>query len=233
MIEGKGSALRWKKFPWLRIVVHIIGWLPLAKLLYDYRTHNLSVNPIQDIEQRLGRIALYFLIATLAVTPTYTVTGWRDILTRRRALGLYTFLYACLHFLVFAGLDYGFNFRQIISLITQKGYIVLGSIALLFLIPLAVTSFNFFIRRMGRNWRRLHWLIYPTGLIVIVHYAWTKKGNLFALRGDILKPFLWGLFIILLLVLRLPPVRRAVSGARHALSARLRRFARERKIHTN
>ena len=214
------------------MIVHVIGWLPLANLLYDYSAHNLSVNPIQDIEKRLGRTALYFLIATLSVTPTYTVTGWREILTRRRALGLYSFLYACLHFLTFVGLDYGFNLSQIFAIILQKGYIVLGTIALVFLIPLAVTSFDFFIRRMGRNWKRLHWLVYPTGLIVIVHYAWTKKGNLFALRGDILTPFLWGLFIILLLVLRLPPVRRAVSGTRHALSARLRSFARSKKIRT-
>jgi sulfoxide reductase heme-binding subunit YedZ len=219
-----------RRLPWLRIAVHIIGWLPLAYIIYAYASNNLTINPIQEIEQRLGRIALYFLIATLAVTPTYTVTGWRGILPRRRALGMYAFLYASLHFLTFVGLDYGFDLPQILALISQKAYILAGSLAFILLIPLAVTSFDYFIRRMGRNWKRLHWLVYPTGLIVIIHYAWSKKGDLFALRGDILKPLLWGLFIILLLVLRLPPVRKGISGTRQRLSARLRRSARANKI---
>jgi sulfoxide reductase heme-binding subunit YedZ len=219
-----------RRLPWLRITVPIIGWLPLAYIIYAYATNSLTVNPIQEIEQRLGRIALYFLIATLAVTPTYTVTGWRDILPRRRALGMYAFLYASLHFLTFVGLDYGFDLSQILALISQKAYLLAGSLAFILLIPLAVTSFDYFIRRMGRNWKRLHWLVYPTGLIVIIHYAWSKKGNLFALRGDILKPLLWGLFIILLFLLRLPPARRWVSGTRQRLSARLRRSAQANKI---
>jgi methionine sulfoxide reductase heme-binding subunit len=219
-----------KNFPWLRILVHVVGWLPLAIIIYDYATNNLTVNPIQDIEQRLGRIAIYFLAATLAVTPTYTITGWQGILKRRRALGLYAFLYTCLHLLVFAGLDYGFNLSQVYDLVVGKLYLLVGILSLLLLIPLAITSFDYFIRRMGKNWKRLHWLVYPAAVVAILHYGLAQKGDLFTLRGHILKPFLWGLLTILLLVLRIPPVRRWVSMTRRRMTVWLQHFSTAGKI---
>ena len=203
-----------RPFPWLQIAVHIIGWLPLALLIFYFFTNSLTVNPIQDIEQRLGRFAVYFLVATLAITPLYTFTGWRAVLPRRRALGLYTFFYASLHILVFLGLDYAFNLSQIIPLLYGKLYLIAGVLAFSLLLPLAVTSFDYFIRRMGRNWKRLHWLIYPAGLIVILHYAWSLKGNIFTLQGNIIQPLIWGLVILVLLILRLSPLRRWISSTR-------------------
>jgi sulfoxide reductase heme-binding subunit YedZ len=199
---------------WLQIVIHIAGWIPLALIIYYFFINNLTVNPIQDIEQRLGRVALYFLVATLAVTPLYTMTGWSGLLPRRRALGLYAFFYASLHVLVFLGLDYGFNFSQILPLLTGKLYLVIGALAFSMLLPLAVTSFDYFIRHMRKKWKRLHWLIYPAGLIVILHYSLSLKGNLFTLKGNILQPLIWGIVIILLLILRLPPLRRWISSLR-------------------
>ena len=218
------------KITWLQVVIHTLGWLPLAWLFYDYFAGRLSVNPIQDIEQRLGRIAVYFLIATLACTPFNSLFGWLEFLKRRRAFGLYAFMYTSLHVMVFAGLDYGFNLSQLFDLITQKLYLLVGTIALLMLIPLAATSFDYFIRRMGRNWKRLHWLIYPAAIISMLHYALAQKGNLFALRGNILKPFLLGIFMILLLVLRNPSVRKWVIGIRRKLSVRSRHLRHANKI---
>ena len=180
-------------------------------------SNRLTVNPIQDLEQRLGRIAVYFLVATLAVTPIYTVTGWRAVLPRRRALGLYTFFYASLHILVFFGLDYAFNLSQLIPLLFGKTYLIAGVLAFSLLLPLAVTSFDYFIRRMGRNWKRLHWLIYPAGLVVILHYAWSLKGNIFTLQGNIIQPLVWGLVILALLILRLTPLRRWISSTRRKI----------------
>ncbi|KAF0106774.1 MAG: hypothetical protein FD146_2366 [Anaerolineaceae bacterium] len=211
-----------RHFPWLRILVHIIGWLPLAKLIFDFAAHNLTVNPIQEIEQRLGRAALYFLAAALAITPVHTLTGWRSVLPRRRALGLYAFFYASLHFLTFAGLDYGFNLAQILDLVTTKPYIIAGTLAFSLLVPLAVTSFDYFIRRMKKNWKRLHRLVYPAGLIVIVHFVWARKGNLFQLQGDVLQPLLWGLLVVFLLILRIPAARKWVSGLRQSIMGRRR-----------
>lgn len=163
---------------------------------------------------RLGRIGLYFLVAALAVTPTYTVTGWKEVLPRRRALGLYSFLYMSLHILVFLGVDYAFNVNQLFPLLFGKLYLIAGVIAYALLVPLAMTSFDYFIRTMRKNWKRLHWLIYPAGIIVILHYAWSLKGDIFRLRGNISQPLIWGLVIIALLVLRVPAVRRWFSSVR-------------------
>ena len=128
------------------------------------------------------------------------------------------------------GLDYGFYFSQIFSLVLGKVYLLVGTLALLLLIPLAITSFDYFIRRMGKNWKRLHWLVYPAVVVSILHYALAQKGDLFTLRGHILKPFLWGLLTILLLVLRIPPVRRWISMTRRRVTVWLRRFSTASKI---
>jgi sulfoxide reductase heme-binding subunit YedZ len=218
------------RVPWLRILVHLFGWLPLIYLAYAYYAHKLTVNPVQDLEQILGRIAIYWLVGALAVTPLFTLTGLRDLPGRRRAIGLYAFLYTCLHLMVFFGLDYAFNLSQIWDLLIGKFYLLVGVLAMLLLIPLAVTSFDYFIRKMGINWKRLHWLVYPAVVVAILHYAFAQKGNLFSLRGNILRPFFWLLLTILLLVLRLPPVRRWVSRKRRSVSVRLRHLPQVKKI---
>jgi sulfoxide reductase heme-binding subunit YedZ len=209
-------------FPWLRILVHLLAWLPLVYLIYAFYANKLTINPVQDLEQVLGRIAIYWMVATLAVTPLYTLTGLRDLPGRRRAVGLYAFLYTCLHLLIFFGLDYGFNFTQIWNLVTGKVYLLIGVLALLLLIPLAITSFDYFIRKMGRGWKRLHWLIYPAVVVSILHYALAQKGDLFTLRGNILRPFLWLLLTAILLVLRLPSVRKWVGSMRRKIVVSLR-----------
>jgi len=202
------------KITWLQILIHIFGWLPLAWISYTYFAGKLSVNPIQDIEQELGHIAVYFLIASLACTPLYTLSGWREPLKRRRALGLYCFMYASLHVLTFTGLDYDFNLQLIDGIVLKKPYAIVGLATFILLLPLAVTSFRWWMKKLGRKWTNLHRLVYLAGVLDILHYAWAKKGNLFTLSGDILRPLLWGLLLLLLLALRLPPVRRWASGLR-------------------
>ncbi len=211
---------------WLRWVVHLLGVLPLASLGWDAWQGHLSANPIQEVEQRLGRAALYFLLASLAVTPLTTLTGWRALPPRRRALGLYAFLYAALHFAAFAALDYGFDWAEILRLTGEKPFILLGFSAGFLLVPLAITSFDHFIRKMGQRWKRLHRFIYVIAPLVIVHYGWAKKGDLFALRGDILQPLLWGTLVLVLLLLRLPPIRQTVSALRQKLVSPSRRQVR-------
>ncbi len=199
---------------WLQVVVHILGWLPLVWIPYEYFAGRLSVNPIQDVEQQLGHIAVYFLMASLACTPLFTLTGWREPLKRRRALGLYCFLYASLHVLTFIGLDYGFNLQLIGGVVLKKPYAIVGLATFILLLPLALTSFRWWMKKLGRKWTNLHRLVYLAGVLDILHYAWAKKGNLFTLSGDILRPLLWGLLLLLLLALRIPPVRRWASGLR-------------------
>ena len=147
---------------------------------------------------------------------TPRLLGWKWALKARRTLGLYAFLYASLHFITFAVLDYGLNFREIFRLTLEKPFILLGSLVGFILLLLAITSFDFFKRKMGKRWKKLHRLVYIASLAVIFHYALAKKGDIFTLQGDILKPLLWGLLVILLLVLRLPWVRRKVSNIRQS-----------------
>jgi len=198
----------------LRILFHMVCWLPLAWILYAYFSGRLSVNPIQDIEQRLGHLALYFLFATLMVTPLHTLLGWRQPLKYRRALGLYCFLYASLHVLAFSGLDYGFNLRLIGGIVIKKPYAILGMLAFLLLLPLAVTSFGGWKQRLARRWTKIHRLVYLAGILVVLHYTWARKGNLFSLSGDIQRPLAWGLLLLVLLSLRLPSIRRRVGALR-------------------
>ena len=219
-----------RSFPWLRIAVHLIAWMPLVYFLYGFFANLETINPIQYLEQILGRIAIYWLVAALAVTPLYTLTGYRDLPNRRRAVGLYAFMYVCLHLLIFFGLDYGFNWAQLWSLVTGKVYLLVGVLALLLLIPLAVTSFDYFLRKMGKNWKRLHWLVYPAVVVSILHYGLAQKGDLFTLRGNVVRPFLWLMLTFVLLALRVPAVRRWVSGARRKLVVRFRRLPQANKI---
>lgn len=179
----------------------------------------MTANPIQAVEQRLGRVAVYFLIASLACTPVVTLTGWREPIKRRRALGLYAFMYASLHFIVFAGLDYGFDVKQITDLISEKTFILLGITAGLILLALAITSFPWWMRRMGKGWQNLHRTIYLGGIIVVIHYAMARKANINTLSGDIIQPLIIGILLAILLLLRVPAIRKMASSLRYKLKA--------------
>jgi methionine sulfoxide reductase heme-binding subunit len=207
----------------LQIAVHIGAWVPLAWLVWAYVTHHLTINPIQDATQRTGRYALALLVLCLACTPLNTVLGWRGILRVKRALGMYSFLYALIHVLILSGLDYSFNFIYLYSDFRSKVYIWAGLAAFLILLALAVTAFRWAMKLLGKNWKRLHRLVYAAGVLVVLHYAWAKKGDLFRLQGDIRQPLLYGLLVILLLGLRIPPVARRVKRLRIYL---VRRFSR-------
>jgi sulfoxide reductase heme-binding subunit YedZ len=198
----------------LQIFMHLAAWFPLARLVVEAFTHGLTANPIQHIEQRTGRAAITLLILSLAATPLNSLFGWSEMIKRRRALGLYAFFYATVHVIVFADLDYGLAWSLIAETVLQKPYIIVGALAFLLLIPLAVTSFDVWKVRLKKNWKRLHMLIYFIMPLVVLHYAWGKKGNFFALQGDILKPLIYGLVFLLLMALRIPPVRRVLASVR-------------------
>jgi methionine sulfoxide reductase heme-binding subunit len=207
------------KFTPAQIAIHVCGWFPLLITLYQALTGNLTANPIQAVEQRLGRVALYFLIASLACTPIVTLTGWREPIKRRRALGLYAFMYASLHFMVFAGVDYGLDLPQLAKLTSEKPFILLGLTAGLILLALAVTSFKWWMRQMGKGWQNLHRTIYLGGVIVVIHFAMARKTNIATLSGDIIQPLLIGILLAALLLLRIPMIRRLASGLRQKLNS--------------
>jgi len=198
----------------LQIAMHIYAWSALILIAFDFLTGNISVNPIQELEQRTGRHAITLLVLSLACTPLNSLFGWRELIKRRRALGLYAFMYASIHVLIFIDLDYGLAWSLIIQTIFEKPYIIVGVISFLLLIPLAVTSFNIWKVRLKKNWKRLHQMIYLIAPLVVLHFAWSKKGDFFRLEGDIIRPLIYGLVVLLLLIFRIPQVRRALATVR-------------------
>ena len=195
------------KFTKFQLFVHLAALLPLAMLIWDVTQGNLSVNPIQDITFRTGKAALVLLVLTLAATPVNTIFGFRQAIKVRRALGLYAFFYASIHFLIFIGLDYGFNLRLLWFELVEKRYVLVGTAALLILIPLAITSTKGWQRRLGKTWKTLHKWVYLAGILVIVHYIWVQKS-------DIREPLLWGGIVVVLLVVRIPVVRQSLRRLR-------------------
>ena len=192
----------------LQIIMHIYAWSALAHIAFDYFAGNLSVNPIQDIEQRTGRAAVTLLVLSLMCTPFNTLFGWKELLKRRRALGLYTFMYATIHVLIFLYLDYGLSWSLIFQSIIEKPYIIFGTITFLLLTPLAVTSFNVWKKRLKKNWKRLHQTVYMIAPLAVLHFAMSKKGDIFTLQGDVVRPLIYGLVVLILLILRIPRIRK-------------------------
>ena len=203
-----------KKAPYtlLQIAIHIYAWSGLVLLLFDGITGNLSPNPIQDIEQRTGHHSITLLVLLLLCTPINTVFKWSEPLKRRRALGLYTFMYATIHVAIFVSLDYGFIWNIIIKEIIEKPRLVVGGTAFLLLIPLAVTSFDVWKKRLGKNWKRLHQVVYFIAPLIVLHYLWSKKGDILSLQGEILKPLIYGIIIAILLIIRIPPIRKMIAS---------------------
>jgi len=198
---------------YIRIIVHICALSPLLTLFWDLRSDNLSVNPIQDITFRTGKPALILLVLVLSITPLRKWFGLHSLIQFRKMLGLYAFTYASLHFLVFVGLDYGFDIELLRSSVFKKPYVVLGFLAYLTLVPLAITSTRGWIRRLGKYWKLLHRLVYLTGILAIAHYIW-------AVKSDIRQPLLFAVVTCVLLFARIPIFNRTVHSLRERLTSK-------------
>jgi len=211
---------RFKLSP-LQILVHLLAWGLAAWLAWDAWTGNLTVNPIQAATQRTGKYALVLLVLSLACTPLNTLFGFRQALTVRRALGLYAFLFAATHFMIFIWIDYGLNLEFLLADISDKLYIFIGLTALIMLTLLAATSFKWWMKRLGKRWKSLHKLVYLAAPLVVLHFAWARKGDVFRLQGDILQPLAFGVVVALLLLARLPALRKRAVKLRGQLQKRL------------
>ncbi len=201
--------MRKLKARWLQILTHSAALLPLAWLLWAYWQGLFIIDPIKEITTRTGKTALILLTLSLACTPAYAIFGFKQALRLRRPLGLYAFMYAGLHFLIFIGLDYGFDLELISLDILDQRYVLVGFAAGLLLLLLAITSTHGSRKRLGKNWKRLHWLVYLAAVLAIVHFAWQVK--------DIREPLRYGAVLALLLILRIPGVRRAAISVRDQL----------------
>ena len=191
-------------------LIHAAAWSPGLFLLFRSLTDQLSADPIQDLTKQTGKYALVFLFLSLSMTPLKTITHWSWTMTARKWFGVYAFFYAAIHLYIYIGLDYGFAWVYILPEVLQKPYLIVGTLALFILSLMAITSFRWWMDRLGRVWTYLHRLVYGAGGLVVLHFAWVRKGDLFALKGDVLEPFLYGLAFLLLMLLRIPGIRRKI-----------------------
>ena len=185
-----------------KTLVHGLALTPAAILAVQVREEFLTgsgalgADPVAEIEHRLGLWALRLLLITLAVTPIRQITGQAMLVKFRRMLGLYAFLYATLHFAAYLVLDLRGYWTQIFEDIAKRPYITVGFAAWLLLVPLAVTSTQAAIRRLGRNWARLHRLIYAIAVLAVLHFWWLVKS-------DVREPLLYAGILTVLLAWRL------------------------------
>jgi sulfoxide reductase heme-binding subunit YedZ len=198
----------------IQFVIHSAAFLLSAWVIWDLFFNTLNINPIQTAMQHSGKIALIFLTLTLACTPLNILFGLRQTLKLRRTLGLFAFMFAGFHFIIFVGIDYAFDWSLLKIEFYEKRFVIVGLTAGTILALLAITSFKWWKKKLGKNWKRLHKFVYLAAGLVIVHYAWAKKGDLFSLQGDILGPLAFGLVLAILLVIRIPAVRKYVKSLR-------------------
>jgi len=164
--------------PAAKPLVFGLALLPFAWLVYGAFANALGVNPAEAIIRSTGDWTLRLLCVTLAVTPLRQITGWNALARLRRMLGLFTFFYGSLHFLGFAWLDMGLDVEAIVKDIVKRPFILVGSAALLLMVPLAATSFNRAIKALGTaRWQMLHKLVYATALLGLLHVFWMRAGK--------------------------------------------------------
>ncbi|MGL6109371.1 MAG: sulfite oxidase heme-binding subunit YedZ [Rubrivivax sp.] len=191
----------------------VIALGPLAWLLYGALTDGLGSNPAEALMRGTGIWVLRFLCLTLAITPLRQWTGWAPLARQRRMLGLFSFFYAVLHFLCYAWLDMGFDAAAIARDIPKRPFVLVGTLALLLMAPLAATSFNRAIKTMGAaRWRRLHRVVYAVVLLGLLHFFWMRSA-----KNNFADVAVYALIVAVLLGWRLRTAwsaRRATAGAR-------------------
>ena len=204
---------------WLVIFCYLAVAAPLVYLTIAYFTNQLTVNPVLTAEQHSGDYAVTLLLASLTCTPLFLLTGIPVFIRFRPTLGLSAFFYAVFHFMLFIWPDYGYDFSQILLTISRKPYIVIGLGVLAILIILAVTSLKKIRIAMKRNWKIVQRFVYLAAVGAVLHYGLAVKGNLLTFRGNVLKPYIYAALLAVLLILRIPPIERAISfGVRRRAS---------------
>jgi len=187
----------------LQIGVHIAALIPLVLLLWDFWQGNLGPDVIRAATLRTGKAALILLITSLACTPINILFGYKPVLKLRRPLGLYSFMYASIHFAIFIGVDYFFNFALIWEALFEKRYALVGLATGMILLALALTSTVGWQRRLKKKWKQLHRFVYLAGILAVLHFIWLVKQGIW-------EPYVWAAVVVLLLTLRYAPIKQRV-----------------------
>ncbi len=191
------KSLNNKTIAWIKAVIFVLALIPLFNLGLAAYSDNLGANPIEKITHSTGYWTLVFLLITLTLTPLRRLLGLTWLIRLRRMLGLFAFFYGCLHFLTYMVLDQFFDWENIIKDIVKRPYITIGFSALLLMIPLAVTSTDSMIRKLGgKRWRWLHRLVYISAIGGVAHFCWLVKK-------DLTNPITFAILLTVLLCIRI------------------------------
>jgi len=185
-----------KQISWIKTFVFLLCLIPLTRLVWMGFQDSLSANPIEFIERSTGFWALFILLATLTLTPIRLISGLTWQIQLRRMLGLFMFFYASLHITSYLWLDFSFNWSDISKDIIKHPRILVGFLAFVLTIPLAITSNNAMMRLLRNRWKQLHQLVYFIAILGIVHFWWLVKK-------DIREPLLYASILFVLLAIRI------------------------------
>lgn len=185
-----------QQLTWIKRLLFILALIPLIRLFWLGFNDDLTANPIEFIERSTGTWALIILLITLSMTPIRLITGIAWQIQLRRMMGLFMFFYACLHFTTYVWLDHWFDWSEITKHIIKHPYVLVGFSAFVLALPLAITSTNGMMRRLGSRWKQLHYLIYVVAILGVLHFWWLVKK-------DIREPLVYAVILFLLLGIRL------------------------------
>ena len=180
----------------IKRLIFIASLWPILSIGIDIFQNNLGANPVEFIERHFGKWTLIFLCLTLSMTPLRRITKINQWILYRRMLGLFVFFYASIHLICYIGLDYQFAWIDIKNDIIKHRYVLVGFLAWLLLLPLAITSSDKMIRKLRKNWKLLHSLIYVIAILGVLHFIWLVKK-------DITEPLIYAAIVSILLILRL------------------------------
>ncbi|MCA9951362.1 MAG: ferric reductase-like transmembrane domain-containing protein [Anaerolineales bacterium] len=206
----------------LSFLAHFGAWLPISFIFWQfYYWEYLNGRWAHEATFFAGKMAITLLVLSLAVTPFMTMFGWKELNPLRKPLGLYAFMLVCIHLLIFT-YDYGYfegawavglAFNEAVT----KQYALVGLVAFLLLIPLAVTSNNYSIKQLKKNWKKLHQLVYIIAILASVHFIWV-----WAAKRAFTEPLIYAAIIIILLLVRLKPIKQRIIRMRQEFSKRRR-----------
>lgn len=189
------------KSAYAKPVVHLLCLTPFCLLLVAAFNDALGANPVEKLTHQTGDWTLRMLLLTLAMSPLRQWSGEAAWIRFRRILGLYSYFYACCHFLIWFVADHSLDPGSMLEDIVKRPYITLGFSAFLLMLPLAATSNQAMIRRLGKKWKSLHQLVYPVALLAVLHFLWLVKA-------DYLEPTIYAIIAMVLLVHRVGPIKR-------------------------
>ena len=185
----------------IKLVIFPLCFFPLTELIVRAVQNQLGPDPAAEMTHELGKWALIFLLASLAITPLRQLTGINKLIQFRRMIGLFSLFYAALHLMSYLAFMLAWQWQVLLEDLYKRSYIIVGAVALLILLLLGLTSTRGMMRKLGKRWSKLHKLVYVAGLLAVVHYLWLVKS-------DYTEPLMYGSVLLLLLAFRFKRIRR-------------------------